>query len=79
MYQWHSKTTYSTKTRVSDTSWLILIINLQNTVETMNAASTLNSSRKTDEMIICHQMELLKIQTAKLLKICLALHIDKHF
>lgn len=29
MYQWHSKTTDSTKTRVSDTSWLILIINLQ--------------------------------------------------
>lgn len=50
------KTTDSTKTRVSDTSWLILIINLQKTVETMNAASTLNSSGKTDEMIIYHQM-----------------------
>lgn len=79
MYQWRSKTADSTKTRVSDTSWLILIINLQKTVETMNAASTLNSSGKTDEMIIYHQMELLKIQTGKLLKICLALHIDKHF
>ena len=70
--------TDSTKMRVSDTSWFILIINLQKTMETMKAASTLNSSRKTDEMIIYHQMEMLKIQTGKLLKICLTLHIDKH-
>lgn len=36
-------------------------LNFQKTVETMKATSTLNSSGKTDEMIIYHQMEWLKI------------------
>lgn len=53
MVQWHSKTTFLLRgAYLIHLDLFVYTLNLQKTVETMESSPTLNSSGKTDEMII---------------------------